>query len=181
MILGIPARYRGKVLPGTKQAKGALEAVLAGKSVFITGKAGSGKTHLAVALMNHWFAEGMTNIDGRPEQARGPAIFLPAVELFLEIKQTFDKGVESEKAILHKYSEAPLLVIDDLGAERVSDWSRTVLYMLIDRRYRYMKQTIVTSNLSQGEIAEKLDDRIASRLSEMGLVLNLGKKDWRLG
>jgi len=178
-VLGLPERYRGKALPKTPQAKRALISILKDESLFITGACGSGKTHLAVALMNAWFADGLKDVEGKLIQTKGQAVFLPAVELFLEIKQSFDREGESEKTILDKYSDVSLLVIDDLGAEKVSDWSRMVLYLLIDRRYREMKQTIITSNLSQSELAS-IDDRIASRLSEMGLVLDLGKKDWRV-
>ena len=177
--LNLPARYHGKALPDNRQSKEALKAVLSGQSLFITGSCGSGKTHLSVALMNAWFADGMKEAEGKIYQSKGRGVFLPAVELFLEIKQTFN-GEGSEKDILDKYSEVALLVIDDLGAEKMSDWSRVVLYLLIDRRYRDMKQTIITSNLSHGELAEKLDDRIASRISEMGVIYDLGRKDWRI-
>ena len=115
---------------------------------------------------------------------KGNPVFLPAVELMLEIKESWrneeDSRAESEKRILDKYTRCPLLTIDDLGAEKVSEWSRQVIYLLIDRRYRDMKQTIITSNLTQGQLAEQLDARIASRIAEMGLVIDLGDKDYRL-
>lgn len=165
-------------------AQEAVKAVREGKSLFLTGSCGSGKTHLAIALMNEWFAEGMAIGEEGVYQSKGRALFLPAVELFLEIKQSWgdNEGMrnESEKNILDKYSRMSFLFLDDLGAEKVSEWSRQVLYLLIDRRYRDCKQTIITSNLSHGKLSEQLDDRIASRISEMGIVLDLGKKDWRV-
>lgn len=184
--LNIPQRYWGKDLPTGKipQAVQVLQALQAGKSLFLTGATGSGKTHLAVALMNEWFAEGLKEGEAGIYPSRGRALFLPAVELFLEIKQSWsdNEGARnaSEKNILDKYSQVNLLTLDDLGSEKTSEWSRQVLYLLIDRRYRNCKQIIITSNLSHGKLAEQLDDRIASRISEMGIVLNLGSKDYRL-
>ncbi len=87
---------------------------------------------------------------------------------------------ESEKDLLDRYAQTPLLVLDDLGAEKISDWSRQTFYLLIDRRYREIKQTIITSNLTHDQLAGQLDDRIASRICEMGVVIDTGKKDWRV-
>lgn len=192
----IPERYRGKPAFKNKTFQQALDAVAMGNSLFLTGICGSGKTHLAVCLMNEWFALSMQinfkRIDdydissiGFTYPSKGTPLFLPAIELFLEIKQSWrdeeHRRAESEVMILDKYSRVPLLVIDDLGAERISEWSRNVIYLLIDRRYRDMKQTIITSNLTHDQLAEQFDDRIASRICEMGIVIDMGNKDWRLG
>ena len=82
--------------------------------------------------------------------------------------------------MLKKYANVGLLVLDDLGAEKTSDWSRQVFYLLLDRRYREMKQTIITTNLSLEQIAETFDDRVASRLCEMGVTIELKGKDKRV-
>jgi DNA replication protein DnaC len=60
-----------------------------------------------------------------------------------------------------------LLVLDDLGAEKTTEFAITTLYIIIDRRIRDAKRTIITTNLSLKEIEDKLDARIASRLSGM--------------
>ena len=86
----------------------------------------------------------------------------------------------SEENIINFYGSKELLVIDDVGAEKVSDWSRQMFYTLIDRRYREMSQTIITSNLDLDKLAEIIDERISSRIIEMGKVIKLGGKDWRL-
>ncbi len=182
--LRIPVRYHGKTILKDKQHQDGLRALQGGQSLYLTGKPGSGKTHLAIALMGEWFADNFKAVEGQGAPSKGYPLFIPAVELLLEIKASWsdrdDHRTESEKEILDKYSRVPLLVIDDLGAEKISEWSRQVLYLLIDRRYRDMKQTIITSNLTQGELAEQLDDRVASRISEMGIVLDLGSKDHRV-
>lgn len=182
--MGIPERYKGKSLPTTKQALRASQEFKKGNSLFLTGLTGSGKTHLALALMNEWFAESMIDSDRGPFPSKGYPMFLPAVELMLEIKSSWreeeNARAESEKMIMDKYARKPLLVIDDLGAEKISEWSRVVIYLLIDRRYRDCKQTIITSNLSIEELGSQLDSRIASRISEMGSVLEMEKKDYRV-
>jgi len=176
--LNIPLRYHGKTLKTLQncpEAKKAMAAIKTGESLFITGACGTGKTHLAIGLMCAWYAE---NRGPRGYVDDKAPIFLPAAELFLQLKQSFDG--EGEKAVLDRYSLPQLLVIDDIGAEKVSDWSRQVFYTLIDRRYRNMQLTIITSNLSLSDFAARFDDRIVSRLCEMGEVITLKGKDRRL-
>ena len=137
-------------------------------NIFLSGDCGTGKTHLAVALLlTVWERR---NVGYTP-------IFLPSVEFFLELKKSFAR--EGEMSVLDKYSDS-ILVIDDVGAEKISDWSRQVFYTLIDRRYRNKKQTIITSNLSLDEFAGKFDDRIVSRLCENGRAITLTGKDQRI-
>lgn len=185
VLLGIPQRYRSKALIPSKAAEEAMRAVTEGKSLYLTGTCGSGKTHLAVALMQSWYAEGLElNGEGEIYQSRERALFLPAIELMLEIKQAWsaDEGVknETEKQIIDRYSRLSFLILDDLGAEKISEGSRQVMYALLDRRYRDCRQTIITSNLSIERLQESFDDRIASRICEMGVVIDMGKKDWRV-
>ncbi|MBI5885292.1 MAG: ATP-binding protein [Deltaproteobacteria bacterium] len=184
-LLGIPPRYQGKALIPSKTAEEAVRAMLEGKSLYLTGACGSGKTHLAVALLQSWYADGLElNGEGKIYPSRGRALFLPAIELMLEIKQSWnsDEGVknESEKQIIDRYSSTAFLVLDDLGAEKISEGSRQVMYALLDRRYRNCAQTIITSNLSIERLQESFDDRIASRICEMGVVIDMGRKDWRV-
>jgi DNA replication protein DnaC len=73
-----------------------------------------------------------------------------------------------------------LLVLDDLGAERETAWSASVLFMLLDRRYREFKPTVVSSNLMPAEISDRMGDRVASRLAAGAGVL-LDGPDRRLG
>lgn len=173
----IPKLYHGKTFKTfrgyTDEIQQAKEALEQGKSIFLTGNTGTGKTHLSVSLMLEWL------VKNKPESMKNYPRFLPAVELFLELKQTFGND-GTEKEILDIYSRIPLLCIDDVGAEKISDWSRQSFYTLIDRRYREMKQTILTSNLSLDKISSLIDDRISSRIIEMGIVIELNGNDFRL-
>lgn len=177
VLMNVPKLYRGKTVANfngfTDKVNVATLTIESGNSIFFTGQCGTGKTHLAVALMLLWVQKF------KPKHSADYPLFLPAVEFFLEVKSTFD-GAGNEKEIIDKYSIVPLLVLDDVGAEKVTEWSRQVFYTLIDRRYRMMKQTIITSNLSLDDISKAIDDRITSRLIEMGKVIELNGEDYRL-
>ena len=63
--------------------------------------------------------------------------------------------------------KASLLVIDDIGAEKASEWTAERLYTIIDHRYANCLPLIVTSNLPPSKLAEQTGERSASRLAEM--------------
>ena len=148
-------------------------------SILFTGKTGCGKTHLAVAIIRELVKRAWVH------EIR----FITAPELLLEIRATFrpasrkyDDGgrceADTEQDVLDKYSKCDLLILDDLGAEKVSDFTIQSLYLVIDRRNREMRPTIVTTNLSLEEIETLIDARMASRLSDMK-VIKLTMPDYR--
>ena len=107
-------------------------------------------------------------------------MFVPIVEMFVEINTaaTTDEG---KQAVLRKYSTNSTydcICFDDLGAEKLTDAKRENLYYIIDSRYREMLPTIITSNFTINEINE-VEPRIASRLAEMGIILQFNGKDFR--
>lgn len=179
----IPLRYHAKSLANFRgyeaEVLGVKASIDDGKGAYITGPCGRGKTHLAVGLLNFWFA-GQYALQ-RAEQPR--ARYLSMTDFFFRLRNSFSDSSSSEdmQNIVDRYVSCGLLLIDDLGAQKNTEWSREVLYLLIDRRYREMKPTIVTSNLSLEQISELIDDRIASRLAEMGPVIRLeGGDDQRV-
>lgn len=105
-------------------------------------------------------------------------IFTTGAELLLNIRKTFNGGDSTEADLISCYSSPDLLVIDDLGAEKATDWARTTLYVIIDRRDREMMPTIVTSNSSLQQIAVNFCGRIASRLSN-SKVIEINMPDYR--
>lgn len=179
--LGIPQRFHGKSLAnltGVADKIGAgKEALAVGKSIFITGGCGTGKTHLALGLLLWWSGVRWETPAFDNRVWRSVAL-TSWIELLLELKRGFGAG-RSEAEMLEKYDKE-MFVLDDLGAERISEWSRETCYALLDRRYRHVRQTIITSNLDLNGIAKTFDDRIASRIVEMAQVIELEGKDYRL-
>ncbi len=126
---------------------------------FLVGGNGNGKTHLGIAALNEWQRQG--NRGGR-------FVKVPDWLALMRRHAVPEEGQIDAEQLLDNYARCPFLVLDDLGAERVtsSGYGGELLYRLIDRRYDARLRTIVTSNARQDD----LDLRIASRLRE-GLVV----------
>jgi DNA replication protein DnaC len=143
------------------------------EGAYIRGENGTGKTTKAAFMM-------IANI--RDEDDLENNLFISASELLFEFKNSYSKNSDvSEKEILDKYSKAKLLVIDDFGIEKITDWSYQMLYILINRRYENMLPTIYTSNLTLEELGEKLGDhRIPSRIQGSCKLMKIEGTDFRL-
>lgn len=153
-------------------------------SLMLIGKVGTGKTHLAVSIMRELIIKRanqlLKNIDSNDiDSANLSMLFIPVPEILLEIRSTFNSNYNiSEKEIISKYAKIHYLILDDLGAEKTTDWSITTLYIILDRRYRNNKPTLITTNLNLKEIENNLGSRIASRLSE-SLIVPINMLDFR--
>lgn len=126
--------------------------------LFLYGSCGTGKTHLLVSAFNRLMATG-----------RYPLYTLvPA--LLDHVKEGLDANDKGEYAARFKaIKEAPILILDDLGAEKRTDWSDETLFKLLDYRYREELPTAVASNL----LPSGLESRIASRLQDRALSVAL--------
>ncbi len=120
------------------------------------GTPGTGKTHLAVAL-----AEGYEKIIN----PGCDAYFLPMFEFIAEIRNAQLES-KSEFRIIEKYAEIDFLIMDDLGAMENTQSQKDKINDLIDRRYRYRKKTVITSNLTWEAIQETYSERTIRRLSD---------------
>jgi DNA replication protein DnaC len=137
--------------------------------LYIFGKPGVGKTHLAVgalktiALRGYWFH------------------FVSAADLMAKCRQP-SAGTSKENADdiidTHIYAYAYLL-IDDMGIEKPSDFVHEKLYRLIDGRFAKEKPTIITSNLTLDEFGLRLGERLASRVGS-DLVAEIKGDDMRM-
>lgn len=135
------------------------------KGLYLYGIAGSGKTHIAAAIANKLMMEF------RPR-------FVTVPELLIRIKKNFNTNADDE--FLDNLSRTRLLVLDDIGSEKPTEWVQETLFVLIDRRYTHYLPTIFTSNCSLDQLAERLGYRIASRIAEMSKVVELKKVDYRI-
>lgn len=101
----------------------------------VYGVAGNGKSHLAAALVNSVIEKGYT------------AVFIEVPDLFARIKATYDGGGEySESKILKMLGICDLLVLDDAGAERPSEWVQEKFYQIINTRYKNRLPLVITTN-----------------------------------
>ena len=148
-----------------------------GKGLFLTGNVGSGKTHLIAAMVD-WIARMTTK-----RAYRAWIIFITSVDLLALIKYTFDrknKDDDNTEELMSKLEDCDLLIIDDLGTEKTTDWASELFYKIIDSRYSNLKSTIITTNLTDQELKEKLSERLVSRIYEMCKGIKLSGKDYRL-
>jgi len=158
-----------------------------GEGLFLHGGAGTGKTHLAVAIIRETVvtprATLMFDVSTHAwlvKKQKSPW-FVSVPDLLMKIRSTFRQdSVESEEQVIDLLSAPKMLVLDDLGAEKTTDWSLQTLYTIIDRRYREVCPTIVTSNLDPQALSDKIGDRITSRLVGMCKVIALKGSDRRL-
>lgn len=121
-----------------------------GENLFLFGPVGTGKTGLAIGAL--WEIN---------ELSAGSVAFWSAPDLFDQMRPGAPEPDPMARA-----KRVGILVLDDLGVEKASDWVRERLYVLIDARYGDELPTIVTSNRGLPSLAETLGDRIVSRLGE---------------
>lgn len=141
-------------------------------STYIYGMVGSGKTIMAACMLLTEEKRLYLQTD-KTQGLDENCFFVKISEFFFEIKRRYQTK-ESINDLLEKYSKAHLLVLDDLGIEKVADWTWDILYLLIDRRYENMKKTIITTNISLAEMADRMgDDRIPSRISRFCKIIKL--------
>ncbi|MFG3255260.1 ATP-binding protein [Streptomyces sp. NPDC048172] len=163
----IPARYqdaaadhpavaawvREVAAAGRRGPEGA-PGIARGRSLLIVGTTGTGKTHQAYGAVRSLLAAGV--------RLRWKAT--TAADLYAELRPR--PGSDGERE-LQDLARCPLLIIDDLGAAKASEWTEEITMRLINRRYNEMLPTLVTTNLGMADLRAHIGDRVASRLTEM--------------
>jgi len=173
-IAGIPPRYHNAsienlLLPPRiiNEAQNFIQGKYDG--LFLSGTVGSGKTYLSVAIMKEFILQGIYSC------------FQSVPALFQTLRQTFNtRYSDVEEKLMNKLNSVELLTLDDLGAEKISDFTVDRLYLIIDSRYSNMKKIIITSNLTLNDIKNKIHDRLASRIGEMCKIIIMPNKDLRI-
>jgi DNA replication protein DnaC len=123
-------------------------------SLLILGRTGVGKTWQAFGAIRLLARRGVT-----PEWQ---AVTEP--DLYARLRPREGTDSESEFARL---ADAPLLLLDDLGAAKNSEWTEEVTYRLIGHRYDAMTPTLITTNVEISDLRKNLSERVSSRLHEM--------------
>lgn len=116
------------------------------------GRYGCGKTHLAAAIAHEQIAAGRV------------AIFATVPDILDHLRAAYNEsGAGGYDELFGRWRSVPLLVLDDLGAERSTEWAAEKLYQLIDHRYRDRLPTVITTNAK----ADQMDGRIVDRIRDV--------------
>ena len=126
-----------------------------GRGLWLSGDVGTGKTTLAMLVSKLAVEAGRT-----------VAIYsLP--RLLARIRRTYDAQDESYSGFFERLTSVDLLQIDDLGAEKQSEWVLEQLYSIVDERYVTERSILVTTNLPFEKLSEQVGERTVSRIAEM--------------
>ncbi|MFI0721918.1 ATP-binding protein [Streptomyces sp. NPDC021224] len=133
---------------------GARRQVATGPSLLMAGVVGAGKTHQAYGALRALAGAGV-GVRWRATTA---------ADLYAELRPRPGADTERELAAV---ARVPLLILDDLGAAKSSEWTEEITYRLVNRRYTHLLPTLITTNLRIGDLRTYVGDRVASRLTQM--------------
>lgn len=160
-------RFHGPAIEASELTQQPVDISAEKNSLLLTGDVGTGKTHLAVAALREIMAKGHTGL------------YWNVSELFRAIRAGFQED-EGDSDILEDCAAVDVLLLDDLGTHRNTDFVIDRLYTIVNRRYDTMRPIIATTNLGLTELFEDFDKRIASRLFEMSFHVQCLGGDYRL-
>lgn len=125
----------------------------AGKGLILSGKPGTGKSHLAGAVLQ--------------SQLDRDVLYATCMDVIRMVRETWRKDSDrSERQVLSYLGGLDLLVIDEMGVQYGTDGEQTVLFDVLDRRYREVKPTILLTNQDAKGLKEYLGERTFDRLRE---------------
>lgn len=132
-----------------------------GGNLVMIGKTGTGKSHLAAAVIRHVVTKHLAN-----------ARYTTAEDLFFRVRASYnDSREESEASIVREMVKPDLLVIDEVGIGRGTPHETGILAAVLSRRYDAMRSTILVSNVDLETLNDLLGERVADRLSETAEIL----------
>lgn len=146
-----------------------------GTGLIFIGRYGTGKTHLAFAIANSLLIQGV------------PVIYETFINLMEKLKESYSNESLDYYEIIKLYCECDLLIIDDLGKERPSEWVLEKLFQIVNTRYENMLPIIITTNYNEKELVKRLSigndgktaESLVSRLNEICLEIDTNFQDYR--
>lgn len=166
-----------KVFDNLKNYSEKLVKCIEKKGLILVGNNGVGKTHLACSIANELIENGI------------PVIYGTLINLLAELRNSYDtENNISEMEIIKLYKNVDLLIIDDLGKEKPSEWGLEKVFTIINSRYENNLPVIITTNYNQNSLLERLSlngeietaKSIISRLYEMCYLVKIDDIDHRI-
>lgn len=174
--IGIEPRYQNAVLHREEvMSFMATFGERAGMGLYIHGKSGSGKTSLCSAIARDLHDIGCN------------VYLISASEMLETIQETFDKPASTAKEI-ERYAAYELLLIDDMGRESNSEWAVSTMYRILNKRYGYMRSTVIASEHKLSSLGVHMSrrgdpervDAILSRIKQVCTFVRLPDIDYRM-
>jgi DNA replication protein DnaC len=153
--------------------------------LLLVGPSGVGKTHLAVAAMRELIGKG------------AHCLFCDYRELLKQIQNSYNPSVQvTELEVLQPVFESEVIVLDDLGAVKPSEWVWDTVSLILNSRYNDNRTTIITANFVDGParnaamtgaqaagrmetLGDRIGERMRSRLFEMCRLVQVNGDDYR--
>jgi len=130
----------------------------AGRGLLLTGNVGTGKTHLASGIVQQVI-----------RKFGAVVLIVSAAEIIRIAKGAMVRGAEyTERDVINELAGLDLLVIDEIGAQKGSEYELGLLHEVIDRRYQLVRPTVVASNLPASTLGQFIGDRALDRLRQNG-------------
>lgn len=173
----LPSRFVGRALepnPGNEEALQAIAAIGARwgerdcpRPPMLIGRPGRGKTHLVTAALLLMI-----------ERHEADVWYLTVSDLLDEAKRNMETQAPV-RPVFDRAANVPLLALDDLGADTLGTWAQNELQALIDRRHRLDLPIIGATNTPAAQWDHAFGERVASRLHDLTLPVQVGGVDWR--
>lgn len=127
--------------------------------VYIYGPLGTGKTYLAILIAQFALVQERE-------------LFYASVSKFLDILRPGPLYDEKGYLVKEKCLNCDLLILDDIGKERWTDWSKEIIFRILNERYQNKKQTIITSNFDLNELGQLIgEDAIVDRIRHLSTLM----------
>jgi DNA replication protein DnaC len=141
-----------------------------GTSLIMCGRPGTGKTHLANAMVISLLNQGVS------------ALYTTSFRVMARIKATYSKydATETESGVIKDLTTKDLLIIDEVGVQFGSEAEKVLFYQIINGRYDNVLPTVLISNLTKQELERFIGERCFDRLKEgSGAVLSFDWESYR--
>lgn len=178
-VAALPARYADRTFdtytPRTDSQRDALATMrrLASgelRSVALLGKPGVGKSHLAAAAGVEWTKRALL----RSEWVNVP-------QLLVDLRAEYGTEDFNARGLVRTLRASKgLVILDDLGREKATDWTSEMVYTLVNARYEALLPTVATTNLTPDELVANGYWPAVSRLAEDGALVRIEAPDARI-